>query len=110
MSASLRIALYVGLALAAVAFVARIWRYKGLSFPTAAFLELVTLVVAPFPIPVLFEIIEKSTQSASLPVFNAAEQRVALFLGAVVLIGALVTTTIAVMIRAFRAPVAAAPK
>lgn len=104
MSASLRIALFVGLALAVVAFGGRLWRYKGLGFPFAAFLELVSLTIAPFPVPLLAEIIGKATQSKPLPVFNAPEQRVALFLGAVVLLGAVAIGIIAVMIRAFRAP------
>lgn len=102
MSASLRVALYLGVGLAIVALCGRLWRYKGLNFPFAGFLECVGLVVAPFPIPLLAEIVGKSTQSKPLPIFNAPEQRVALFLGAVVLIGAIATGALAVMLRAFR--------
>ena len=102
MSESQQFALYAGVLLAVLAFVGRLWRYGGLSFPFAAFLELIGLGIAPFPIPVLADIVGKSTQRAPLPVFNTPEQRVALFLGAVVLIGAVVTGILGVMIRAFR--------
>jgi hypothetical protein len=104
MSESLRFALYGGVALAVVALSGRLWRYGGLGFPFAAFLEIVGLVIAPFPVPVLGEIVGKATQSAPLAAFNAPEQRVALFLGAVILIGAIATGVVAVMIRAFRPP------
>lgn len=102
MSASLRVALYVGLGLAVIALCARLWRYKGLNFPFGAFLECVGLAISPFPIPLLAEIAGKATQSKRLPIFNSPEQRVALFLGAAVLMGAVVTGAFAVLHRAFR--------
>ncbi|HXE44073.1 MAG TPA: hypothetical protein VN635_02635 [Conexibacter sp.] len=102
MSESQQVALYAGVVLALLALVGRLWRYRGLGFPAAAFLELLGLGIAPFPIPVLAGIVGQSTQRDPLPVFNTPEQRVALFLGAVVLIGAVVTGILAVMMRAFR--------
>ncbi len=106
MSTAVRDAFFVGIVLALISLGGRVYRHRNLHFPFSAFLEIVAMVIAPLPVPALVEIIGKVLSKNDLPIFNDTEQRVAILLGTLVLLGAIVYAVVVAMLRAWEAPAA----
>lgn len=104
MSTAVRDALLVGVALALICFGGRVYRHRSLHFPFSAFLEIVAMVVAPLPGPALVEIIGKVLGKKDLPIFNDTEQRVAILVGTVIVLGAIVFAVVVGVQRAWKPP------
>lgn len=101
MSTSVRAALFIGMSLGLICLVARLVRYRGFGFPANGFLEMIEVIVAPLPVPILLEIINVAMNTKPLPPFEETEYRLALVIGSGILICAIVYAVYTRMKRAF---------
>jgi hypothetical protein len=100
MSDGFRAAIAVGIAIAVVHLILRQVRSGGIQFPD--FLEAVGLAATPLVVPGAVEMIIEAFGTETLPIFNKAEDRVALILGGAILIGAVAYGDLVALHRAWK--------
>jgi hypothetical protein len=101
MTTPVRDALFAGLILAVICLGGRIYMYRGIHFPSSGFIEAVGMVIAPLPVPLFGDIIKKSLGTGHLPIFDDVEHRVALIVGAAVVLLAIVLAIVTGVMKAF---------
>jgi hypothetical protein len=100
MSGELRCALIVGVVLAFVYLAFRHFRSEGIQGTDVA--EAGGIAVTPLFIPGAIEMVVKAFGGATLPIFNSAEDRVALVFGGLILIVAFLYGNLIALQRAWR--------
>ena len=90
----LRLALWIGVALALIYVLMRAYKHRGLGFPFREFLQAGHLLFVPLLVPGAVHMAEKATGSDALPIFNGAEDRASMAIGAFVLIAAVTLTVL----------------
>jgi hypothetical protein len=101
-STELRIAVFVGIALALVFLIGRTVRHKGVAWPVTDLFEAITLAIAPLPVPGGVEMVGKAFDSDDLPILNAAEERISLGFGGALLLAAIIFSVVVGTKRGWR--------